>query len=144
MVDVLTKKQRSYNMSMIRGRNTKPEISLRKLLFSKGIRGYRLSGAPGKPDIIFPKYKIAIFIDGCFWHKCPRHFIEPATRKEFWAKKIEGNVKRDIEINRILKEEGWTVLRFWEHEIEKDINKCYISVLNELLKKGYRNGHKNT
>ncbi|NJD78571.1 MAG: very short patch repair endonuclease [Candidatus Methanoperedens sp.] len=144
MVDVLTKKQRSYNMSMIRGRNTKPEIKLRKLLFSKGLRGYRLSGLPGKPDMIFLKYKVAIFVDGCFWHKCPEHFKEPATRKRFWTKKIDGNVKRDNEINRILKEEGWTVLRFWEHEIEKNINNCYLSVLNELVKKGYRNGNKNT
>lgn len=144
MVDVLTKKQRSYNMSMIRGRNTQPELRLRKFLFSKGVRGYRLSGLPGKPDIIFPKYKTAIFIDGCFWHKCHEHFKEPATRKKFWVKKIDGNVKRDNEINKILITEGWTVLRFWEHEIEKDINECYLMVLNELLKKGYRNDHKNT
>lgn len=144
MVDVLTKKQRSYNMSMIRGRNTQPEIRLRKFLFSKGLRGYRLSGLLGKPDIIFPKYKTAIFIDGCFWHKCPEHFKEPVTRKTFWAKKINGNVKRDNEINKILITEGWTVLRFWEHEIEKAINECYNTVLNELLKKGYRNDHKIT
>lgn len=143
MVDVLTKKQRSYNMSMIRGKNTTPEITLRKLLFSKGLRGYRLSGLSGKPDIIYPKYKIAIFIDGCFWHKCPQHFKQPATCKEFWTKKIDGNVKRDKEVNRILNGEGWTVLRFWEHEIEKNINKCYLRIFNELSIKGY-NDHKNT
>ena len=144
MADVLTKKQISYNMFIIRGRNTQPEIRLRKLLFSKGLRGYRLSGLPGKPDIIFTKCKIAIFIDGCFWHKCSEHFKEPATRKKFWIKKIDGNVKRDNEINKILTTEGWTVLRFWEHDIEKDINKCYLTVLNKLLEKGYRNDHKNT
>lgn len=143
MVDVLTIKQRSYYMSMISGRNTKTEITLRELLFSKGLRGYRLSGVPGNLDIIFPKYKNAIFIDGCFWRKCPELFKEPTTRKRVWAKKIDGNAKRDNEINKILFTEGWTVLR-WEHEIEKDINNCNLMILNELLEKGYRNDYKNT
>ncbi|MFZ3077154.1 MAG: very short patch repair endonuclease [Candidatus Aenigmatarchaeota archaeon] len=139
MADVLTKKQRSYNMSMIRSTNTKPEIELRKLLFAKGLKNYRLTGLIGKPDIIFPKYKIAIFIDGCFWHKCPKHFKQPGTHKGFWIKKINSNVKRDKKVNRILIREGCKVMRFWEHEIKKDINKCYIRILRELFKKGYPN-----
>ena len=121
MVDVHTKKQRSYNMSMIKGKNTKPELSLRKLLSSKKIRGYKLNyKLPGKPDIVFGKYKLVIFIDGCFWHRCPKCFIKPATRAGYWTRKIEGNVKRDELINKELKNKNWSVLRLWEHQIKKD------------------------
>ncbi|MEO0128601.1 MAG: very short patch repair endonuclease [candidate division WOR-3 bacterium] len=120
MTDVLTKEQRSFNMSQIKGKNTKPEVLLRRLLYSKGIRGYRIHyKLSGKPDVVFTKKKIAIFIDGCFWHKCPVCFITPETRTEFWMKKIEDNVKRDKTVNKKLEKEGWTVLRFWEHEIKK-------------------------
>jgi DNA mismatch endonuclease (patch repair protein) len=120
MPDVLTKEQRSYNMSRIRSKNTKSEIKLRRLLRQKGIFSYRLHfEVNGKPDIVFPKKKIAVFVDGCFWHKCPIHFVEPHTRKDFWTKKIEANVLRDKKVNEQLKEEGWTVLRFWEHEVNE-------------------------
>lgn len=121
MTDVLTKEQRSYNMSMIRGKNTKPEIALRKLLFASGLRGYRLHyRLPGKPDIVFPKGKTAVFIDGCFWHKCPRCFMEPGTNREFWKKKIESNVKRDKIVNAELRKKEWKVLRIWEHEMRNE------------------------
>ena len=121
MSDVLTKKQRSYNMSRIKSGDTGPEIKLRKLLFKKGIRGYRVHyNLPGKPDLVFTKIKMAIFIDGCFWHKCPVCFKEPATRKDFWLKKITNNTKRDKKINMKLEELGWVVLRFWEHDIRKN------------------------
>jgi DNA mismatch endonuclease, patch repair protein len=120
MTDVLSPEQRSHNMSHIRGKNTSPEMKLRKKIFSLGIRGYRLHyNLPGKPDIVFTKKKIAIFVDGCFWHKCPICFQEPETRKEFWMKKIGSNVERDLKNTKQLQEEGWTVLRFWEHEIRK-------------------------
>jgi DNA mismatch endonuclease (patch repair protein) len=118
MADVLTKKQRSYNMSMIRGKNTQPERFLRRTLSEKGIRGYRLHyKLPGKPDIVFPKKRIAIFIDGCFWHKCPKCFIRPETNRGFWNKKIDSNVKRDKAVNAELRGRGWKVLRIWEHEL---------------------------
>ncbi|MFA6364309.1 very short patch repair endonuclease [Methanoregula sp.] len=120
MTDVLTREQRTFNMSKIRGKNTGPEVKLRKLLWSQGIRGYRIHyNLPGKPDIVFTKKKIAIFIDGCFWHKCPVCFQVPETRKEFWMKKIYSNVERDKKVNEQLKVEGWTVMRFWEHDIRK-------------------------
>ena len=121
MTDVLTKEQRSYNMSMIRAANTKPEIALRKLLFARGIRGYRLHyELMGKPDVVFPKRKVAVFIDGCFWHKCPKCFVRPVTRRKFWEKKIDSNTKRDKIVNRELKKKGWKVLRIWEHEIKNE------------------------
>ena len=132
MTDILNKTQRSYNMSQIKAKNTKPEMKLRKMLFHNGLRGYSIHyGLIGKPDIVYPKYKLAIFVDGCFWHKCPRCFTTPDTRKEFWAKKIETNKKRDIEINKKLSHMGWTVLRFWEHRIMKDPH----SVLRIIRKK---------
>lgn len=120
MADVLTPEQRKRNMSHIRGKNTGPEIVLRKRLYSCGIRGYRIHySLPGKPDIVFIKRKIAIFVDGCFWHKCPECFQEPETRKEFWMTKIHSNIERDEKINLQLRNEGWRVIRIWEHEIRK-------------------------
>lgn len=120
MADVLTKKQRSFCMSRIRSKNTKPEIILRKALCEAGIRGYRLSYALlGKPDMVFPVRKVAIFLDGCFWHKCPKCYRPPKSRKSFWIKKIAANVVRDKKVTRQLKKEGWTVLRFWTHELKK-------------------------
>jgi len=139
MVDVHTKKQRSYNMSMIKGKNTKPELSLRKLLSSKKVRGYRLNyKLPGKPDIVFGKYKIVIFIDGCFWHRCPKCFIEPENNKNFWKSKIKGNVKRDKIVNKILKKEGWQVIRIWEHLLRKTPNYAYKEIIRVLEKRGYK------
>jgi DNA mismatch endonuclease (patch repair protein) len=134
MPDVLTKEQRSYNMSRIRGKNTKAELNLRRILREKGFRGYRIHyHLPGKPDIVFIRQKIAIFIDGCFWHKCPIHFTEPQSNKEFWMKKIDGNVKRDANVNEQLRKEGWTVLRFWEHEVKKEPEVVVLRILNYLL-----------
>jgi DNA mismatch endonuclease (patch repair protein) len=108
-------------MSRIRGKNTVPEIKLRKMLFASGIRGYRIHyNLPGKPDIVFVKKKIAVFIDGCFWHKCPVDFQEPETRNEFWMKKIQSNIDRDKKVNEQLKNDEWTVIRIWEHEIKQE------------------------
>jgi len=121
MTDVLTPDQRKFNMSRIKGKNTGPEVRLRKLLWSQGVRGYRIHyNLPGKPDIVFTKKKIAIFIDGCFWHRCPVCFQEPATRKEFWMKKIQSNIERDKKVNTQLSDDGWNVIRIWEHEIRKN------------------------
>lgn len=133
MTDVLTPEQRRLNMSRIRGRNTKPEVKFRKLLFNSGFRGYRIHyDLPGKPDIVFTRKKIAIFIDGCFWHKCPICFQEPETRKEFWMKKIQSNIDRDKKVNRQLKKEGWKIIRIWEHEIRKEPEKTVRKIIRRL------------
>ena len=135
MTDIHTKEQRSYNMSQVKGKNTKPEVQFRKYLFNKGLKGYRIQAKlPGKPDILFKKQKVAIFIDGCFWHKCPKCFSPPKSNVEFWKKKINGNVKRDKNINKILSKEGYIVLRFWTHEIKEDSNKCFNKIY-KLVKK---------
>ena len=136
MTDVLTKRQRSYNMSRIRSQNTRPEKQLRYLLVSKRIKGFRIHyNLPGKPDFVFPKQRLAIFVDGCFWHKCPLCFVKPETRIKFWFKKISGNVKRDVEINKKLKKESWKILRLWEHEINKNPAKTIQKIITYLRMK---------
>lgn len=120
-MDVKSKEDRSKNMAAIRNQDTKPEIKLRKALFKEGFRYRVRHKLPGKPDIIFPGRKIAIFVDGCFWHGCPYCYKEPSDNKEFWKNKLVVNKKRDCEVNEILEAKGWIVLRFWEHEIKKDI-----------------------
>ncbi len=132
MTDVLSIKQRSYCMSCIRGKNTKPEVLLRKNLWHKGLR-YRLNyKVTGKPDLAFPGKKVVIFVDGCFWHRCPVHYIPSKTRSEFWENKIQGNVERDKRNNALLESAGWTVVRLWEHEIKDDINVCIARIERAL------------
>ena len=129
MPDVLTEEQRRYDMSRIKGRDTGPELKLRKTLFRMGVRGYRLNcSLPGKPDLVFIRKRLAVFIDGCFWHKCPNHFVRPETRTEFWMNKIDGNVRRDAVVNAILKERGWHVLRLWGHEIRDNPEKAVLTI----------------
>ena len=123
MTDVFTAKKRSEVMSKIRAK-TILERQFFKILRSKGLKfKTHVSKLPGKPDIVFPKQKIIVFVDGCFWHKCPEHFNVPATRTDFWMHKIRNNMQRDKIVNKLLKEDEWKVLRFWEHEIEKYSNK---------------------
>lgn len=133
MTDVLTPDQRKLNMSRIRGKDTSPELIIRKLLYSTGIRGYRIHyKLPGKPDIVFTKKRLVIFIDGCFWHKCPIDFKEPETRKEFWMNKINSNVIRDQTVQNLLKSSGWTVIRIWEHEVKKNPREVVEKITNAL------------
>jgi len=132
MPDALSPSQRSYCMSRIRGKNTKPEASLRKSLWSKGLR-YRLNyKVTGKPDLVFPGKRVAIFVDGCFWHRCPVHYIPPKNRAEFWENKIQANVERDKRNNDLLESAGWTVVRLWEHEIKEDIEACIVQIEDAL------------
>ena len=117
MADIHTSSQRSFNMSQIRGTDTKPELIVRRYLFRNGFR-YRknVKTLPGKPDIVLPKYKTVIFVNGCFWHKhegC-KYFVWPKSNVEFWKNKIESNVARDKRNYAILKDEGWNVLVVWE------------------------------
>lgn len=124
MIDVLTPAQRKECMRRIRGRDTTAELQLRKALWAMGYR-YRIKNQlPGKPDIIFIQKKIAIFVDGCFWHKCPIHYVPPVTRAEFWSAKIARNVERDMEVDEVLSKMGWNIVRIWEHEIKKDLDGC--------------------
>lgn len=120
-------------MSRIRAKDTGPELRLRRILYKTGVWGYRLSyDLPGKPDLVFVRKRLAVFIDGCFWHKCPKHFVSPETRTEFWINKIDGNVRRDDTVNAKLKEAGWRVLRFWEHEIRENPEKVILKIVGCL------------
>jgi len=104
-------------MSRIRGENTKPELMLRKALRAAGMR-YRLKNKlPGRPDIIFPGKRVAVFVDGCFWHRCPEHFQAPLRNALFWDDKISRNEKRDRKVDEQLSAMGWRILRIWEHEV---------------------------
>jgi DNA mismatch endonuclease (patch repair protein) len=126
---------RSMHMKRIRGKNTKPEITFRKALWAQGVR-YRknYSKIPGKPDVAIVKYKIAIFIDGTFWHgynwKEKKRRIR--SNKEYWIKKIEGNIARDQLINTQLNKIGWIVLRFWDFEVKKDLSLCINKTMTAL------------
>lgn len=124
MTDVHTKEKRSYNMSRIRSKDTKPEMLVRKFLFAKGFR-YRLHDKklPGRPDIVLPKYKSVIFIHGCFWHghEGCKYFVIPKTRKEWWLNKISGNQTRDEQSVKLLKQHGWNIITVWECDLKKNI-----------------------
>jgi len=122
-MDVHDKKTRSYNMSRIKGKNTKPEMLVRKFLFANGYR-YRLNvkTLPGKPDIVLPKYKTVLFINGCFWHghEGCRYFVIPKTRTEWWLTKISDTQKRDCEAENQLNELEWKVITVWTCKLKKE------------------------
>ncbi len=126
MADVLTKLQRSFNMSKIRDKNTKPEIIVRSIVYRMGFR-YRLhnKNLPGKPDIVLTRHKKIIFVHGCFWHlhKCRYGKVKPATNVNFWEKKRSDNQERDKRNIKELKKLGWDVLVIWECELKKSSEK---------------------
>lgn len=123
MADTHSKEVRSKNMSHIRSTNSKPEETVRKYLFSKGLR-YRknVRRLPGCPDIVLSKYKTVIFVNGCFWHKhdCGR-FVWPSSNEEYWHQKISRNIERDAENQKSLTEQGWRVLVIWECQLKKKV-----------------------
>ena len=121
MLDVFTKGKRSEVMSRIRGRGNKStELKLLKLFREHGITGWRRhQPLTGKPDFVFPKERLAIFVDGCFWHGCPRCYIKPKQNAKFWEEKIGGNKRRDRKVSRQLRAEGWSVCRIWECRLKK-------------------------
>lgn len=124
MADVHSREVRSYNMSRIRSKNTKPEVLVRKRLFSMGFR-YRLHDKkfPGKPDIILPRYKTVIFVNGCFWHghQGCKYFIIPKTRTEWWTSKISSTSLKDLKVTELIRLKGWQVLTIWECELRKKL-----------------------
>jgi DNA mismatch endonuclease, patch repair protein len=125
MADNMTPEQRSRTMSRIRKTDTKPELIIRRLSFSRGLR-YRKYSAhlPGKPDLVFASPKVVVFIDGDFWHGWQFDEWEQKLSSKYWRDKIAGNRKRDNEHNSRLRQDGWTVLRIWEHEVEEDAEAC--------------------
>lgn len=138
MADVHPKKVRSYNMSRIRGKDTKPEILVRKFLFSKGLR-YLLHDRrlPGTPDIVLPRYKTVVLIHGCFWHGhdgC-RYYVVPKTRTDWWLTKINRNVEKDKENKLLLKDAGWQVIEIWECDLKPvAVTRTFNRLLKRIMK----------
>lgn len=135
MADVHSTAVRSYNMSKIRAKDTKPEILVRKYLFSKGFR-YRLHNKklPGTPDIVLPKYKTVVFINGCFWHghqNC-KYYVIPKTRTEWWLDKINRNIEKDKQNKLKLTDIGWNIIDIWECELKVSVRD---TTLESILKK---------
>lgn len=136
-MDVHDKKTRSYNMSQIKGKNTKPEELVRKYLFAHGFR-YRKNDKrlPGSPDIVLPKYKTVIFVNGCFWHAhagC-KYFVWPQNNADFWKEKIQNNISRDKKNYDKLQENGWHILVVWECELKPKNRDATLSRLSNSLR----------
>ena len=136
MADVHDADTRSYNMSCVKSKNTKPEIWVRKYLFACGFR-YRINvkKLPGTPDIVLPKYKTATFVNGCFWHghKNCRYFVIPKTRTEWWLDKINRNIDRDQANILALKKSGWRVITIWECQLKPAIRDDTLLNLSKII-----------
>lgn len=123
-MDIKSPEERSRNMAAVKSRNTSPEIRLRRAIWKVGVRyftsagWFRLTGRrlPGSPDLVFPSARVVVFVDGCFWHGCPKHYQLPDTRQEFWRAKLLENQRRDRKVTELLEAEGWRVVRIWEHD----------------------------
>lgn len=137
MTDVHSKAIRSYNMSKIKGKDTKPELLVRRFLHKNGFR-YRIhvKDLPGKPDIVLPKYKSVVFIHGCFWHghKDCKYYVIPKTRTEWWLNKINGNIEKDYSVNKQLAVKGWKVIEIWECQLNRRLRDQTLALLLSDLK----------
>lgn len=142
-MDWLTPEQRSRNMSAIRSKgNRTTEQALRYRLVRAGIRGWVLHSAdlPGRPDFVFRDRRLAVFVDGCYWHGCPKCYRPPESNASYWSEKLRRNKARDRKVNRLLRQDGWTVVRFWEHDVKKSPAKV-IARIQELTKPLVRRAH---
>jgi DNA mismatch endonuclease (patch repair protein) len=140
----VTSPGRSRNMAAIRRRDTSLEIELRSQLHRRGFRfrkdyPIRVDGRLIRPDIAFTKLRLAVFVDGCFWHSCPKHGRRPRVNQRYWSPKLEGNARRDKEQTRALRSNGWIVLRFWEHESVESMMEKITSTLSHLKIPSHRN-----
>lgn len=135
MADILTPEKRSWNMSRIKGKNTKPEVLLRSLLHQAGFR-FRIHAGnlPGKPDIILPRYNTVIFVNGCFWHrhKNCKYAYSPKSSQDFWQEKFSRTVQRDQEKTEKLIEDGWQVHTVWECELKNDPDSILVEIIQSL------------
>ena len=144
-MDNLTKAQRQKNMRNIRSKNTKPErmvmreLRRRKIYFAKHV-----DKIIGKPDIVFRRKKVIVFIDSDFWHGHPVRFTMPKTNTAYWEKKIVRNKERDKEVNKVLSKEGWTVIRLWEYDIKHDLDNCIGQILQTIDRESYLSKERST
>ncbi len=132
-MDKLSKEQRSKLMASVKGSNTGLERKLRSSLWSVGIKGYTVNfKIKGTPDIYFPKCRLAIFVDGCFWHKCPICYTKPKSNVSYWTRKVTENQKRDKAVDSYLGSKGYKVIRVWEHEMRNSIDSVVTRIRTEV------------
>jgi DNA mismatch endonuclease (patch repair protein) len=133
-MDRIDAQRRSANMSRIRSTDTTVELILRRALWLAGLRGYRVhsKSIPGRPDVAYTRLKVAVFVDGCFWHGCPECYVPPSSNTEYWTEKIQRNRRRDTEVTQELTEAGWAVIRIWEHEVRNDPGAAMLRVQSAL------------
>jgi DNA mismatch endonuclease (patch repair protein) len=143
MPDIYTVAQRSKAMARIRGRGNKStEAALARLFRKHKLAGWRRHTAiAGRPDFAFRRSKVAVFVDGCFWHGCPEHYKAPATRVDFWSAKIAGNIRRDIRVARHLRLKGWVVLRIWEHSLRSSGGERVIKRVKKAMERASSSLH---
>jgi DNA mismatch endonuclease (patch repair protein) len=136
VTDFMSPATRSRVMSRIRSKDTKPELALRRGLYAAGIRSWRChpKAIPGKPDVAFTRCKVAVFVDGAFWHGHPAHFT-PGKSGVYWDEKIARNVARDRAADEALEAAGWLVLRFWDFELEQYLERCIETVATEVVRR---------
>jgi DNA mismatch endonuclease (patch repair protein) len=134
MADNLTEEQRSYAMSRIRRRDTLPELMLRRAVWKAGLRGYRIDrrNLPGRPDISWGSKRVAVFVDGAFWHGHPSAFT-PGKSGSYWDEKIKRNMERDRTADCALEEMGWAVIRLWDFEVKRELERCVAQIEDALL-----------
>lgn len=134
MVDTVSKDVRSRVMRCIPSRGTKPEVLMRLALVRSGLRGWRMhvSNLPGKPDFTFSKKRLAVFVDGCFWHGCKYCYRGPKSNKRYWNSKLLSNKARDMKNSKMLLSSGWRILRLWEHQVRDDLGFCLKKIREAL------------
>jgi DNA mismatch endonuclease, patch repair protein len=140
VADHLSPEGRSRNMAAIRSKDTKPELALRAALRQAGATGYRLyrKDIPGRPDLTFIRWKVAVFVDGVFWHGHPDHWNPDKASSDYWRKKIAANIRRDRAADAELGQRGWTVVRMWDKEVKADPNGCVQRVVAAIAARGWR------
>jgi DNA mismatch endonuclease (patch repair protein) len=139
VVDHLSAEGRSRNMAAIRAKNTKPELALRAALRQAGATGYRIhrKDIPGRPDVAFMRWGVAVFVDGVFWHGHPDHWDPEKASSNYWRNKIARNIERDRAADAALDELGWTVVRIWDQDVKADATECARRITDALTERGW-------
>jgi DNA mismatch endonuclease (patch repair protein) len=132
-MDTITSEQRSKVMSRVRSKDTTLEVKVRSALFRRGLRFRKHYNLPGVPDIVFVRERLAVFIDSCFWHGCPKHLRMPATNSEYWQKKIARNIERDRAYARWYRKSEWRMMRVWEHDLKERFDGCVDRIERTVL-----------
>lgn len=135
MTDKISPEARTRTMRAVKSKDSKMEVKFRSALWRDGLRFYKnVKKLPGKPDIVFSKQRIVVFLDSCFWHGCPQHLRMPASNADYWQPKIERNKNRDTQINTYYSENNWKVFRIWEHELRTDFENQVLTIARAVRK----------